>query len=59
MWNCPRTRNRRSKKMSKFAEKVKKYYEQGIWTKRMVRDAVEKGKINADEYAEIVGEPYD
>lgn len=42
--------------MSKFAEKVKKYYDAGIWTKKMVRDAVEKGKITEEEYHIIVGE---
>lgn len=45
--------------MSKFAEKVKKYYDAGIWTKRMVRDAVEKGKITEEEYQMITGEPYE
>ncbi len=43
--------------MSKF-EKVKKYYDAGLWNKVMVRNAVIKGWITEDEYEEIVGEPY-
>ena len=39
-------------------EKIKRWYEQGLWTAEMVRNAVVKGKITADEYAEITGEAY-
>ncbi|MBR6859855.1 MAG: XkdX family protein [Acidaminococcaceae bacterium] len=39
-------------------EKIKKWYEEGLWTKAMVRNAVRKGKITAEQYEEIVGEPY-
>ena len=39
-------------------EKIKKWYEDGLWTKAMVRNAVKKGKITAEQYEEIVGEPY-
>lgn len=42
---------------AKFA-KVKKYYDNGLWTKTMVANAVVKGWITAEEYEEIVGEPY-
>ena len=45
--------------MSNFAKKVKKFYDEGLWSKSRVRDAVEKGKITETEYEEIVGEPYD
>lgn len=38
--------------------KIKKWYEQGMWTKAMVANAVVKGKITAAQYEEIVGEPY-
>lgn len=38
---------------------VKGYYDSGLWSKTAVRNAVRKGWITADEYAEIVGEPYD
>ena len=37
-------------------EKIKKWYEQGLWTAKMVRNAVIKGKLTEDEYREIVGE---
>lgn len=37
-------------------EKIKKWYEQGLWTAEMVRNAVIKGKLTEDEYQEIVGE---
>lgn len=43
---------------SKDFEKIKKYYEDHFWTKKMVKNAVIKGKITAEEYEEIVGEPY-
>lgn len=39
-------------------EKIKKWYEEGLWTKAMVRNAVKKGKITAEQYEEIVGEPF-
>lgn len=39
-------------------EKIKKWYEQGLWTVNMVRNAVVKGKLTAAEYAEITGEDY-
>lgn len=42
--------------MSKFAEKVARYYQMGVWTKRMVEDALAKGRITQDEYDQIVGE---
>lgn len=40
-------------------ELVKGYYDSGLWSKAAVRNAVRKGWITADEYAEITGEPYD
>lgn len=39
-------------------EKIKKWYESGMWTKKMVRNAVVKGKITEEEYTEITGEEY-
>ena len=45
--------------MSKKFNLVKKYYEQGLWSKKRVRDAVLKGWITADEYKEITGEEYE
>lgn len=44
--------------MSSKFELVKKYYEQGLWDKSKVRNAVVKGWITADEYKEITGEDY-
>ena len=37
-------------------EDIKRWYEQGLWTAEMVRNAVIKGKLTEDEYREIVGE---
>lgn len=39
-------------------EKIERWYKQGLWTLEMVRNAVEKGVITADEYEEITGEAY-
>lgn len=44
--------------MSNWFEKIKDFYERGLWTKEMVRNAVIKGKITADEYELITGEKY-
>lgn len=43
---------------SKHFEKVKYYYEEGFWNKRMVYNVVAKGWITPEEYEEITGEPY-
>lgn len=40
-------------------EKIKKYYEEGLWTKEMVRNAVKKGKITVEQYKLITGEDYE
>lgn len=42
---------------SKNFEKVKNYYDNGLWSKERVRAAVGKW-ITAAEYEEITGEPY-
>jgi uncharacterized XkdX family phage protein len=39
--------------------KVKAYYDTGLWSKAKVHNAVVKHWITAEEYAEIVGEPYE
>ena len=39
--------------------KVKGYYDAGLWNKAMVRNAVVKGWITAEEFEEITGEVYD
>lgn len=43
---------------SKDFEKIKRYYDNGFWTKKMVKNVVVKGKITAEEYEEITGDPY-
>ena len=37
-------------------EKVAKWYEQGLWNKMMVQNAVKKGALTAEEATEILGE---
>ena len=39
-------------------EKIKRFYDLGLWTKDMVRNAVVKGLITPEEYKEITGETY-
>ena len=43
---------------SKKYEKVKYYYDNGYWNIEMVRNAVVKGWITEEEFAEITGENY-
>ncbi len=38
-------------------EKIKRWYEQGLWSKSQVHDAVPK-LITAEQYEEITGDPY-
>ena len=45
--------------MSKKFAKVKRYYDEGLWSKAMVANAVVKGWITANEYEIITGEPYE
>lgn len=45
--------------MSKKFAKVKRYYDEGLWSKRQVHDAVVKGWITAEEYEIITGELYE
>lgn len=44
--------------MSPKFEKVKGYYEDGLWNKTMVKNAVKKSWITAAEYKIITGEKY-
>lgn len=39
-------------------QKIKDFYDAGLWTKTMVANAVLKCRITADEYQEITGETY-
>lgn len=38
---------------------IKRYYDLGLWTKKMVGDGVYAGKITAEQYKEITGEEYE
>ena len=40
-------------------KKIKKWYEQGLWTKRMVAQAVTKGVLTPEQYTEITSEPWE
>lgn len=44
--------------MSSKFEKVKKYYEEGLWNETQVRNAVVKSWITAEEFALITGHAY-
>ena len=39
-------------------ERVKYYYEAGLWSLPMVKMAVRKGVITKEQYAEITGKQY-
>lgn len=39
-------------------ERIKLRYNQGLWSKAMVKMAVRKGVITKEQYAEITGESY-
>lgn len=41
-----------------WLERIARFYERGLWTKKMVAEAVHFGKITAEEYKQIVGELY-
>lgn len=45
--------------MSTKYNKVKKYYDSGLWDKIRVRNAVVKGWITEAEYKEITGDDYE
>ena len=44
--------------MSKYYDKVKRYYDAGLWDLTRVQNAVIKGWITAKEYQQITGEAY-
>ena len=37
-------------------EQIKRFYDLELWTKAMVKNAVEKGVLTQEQYREIVGE---
>ena len=40
-------------------QKVQAYYKQGLWTEKMLRHAVEKGWITAEDYQKLTGHSYE
>lgn len=44
--------------MSKMYEKIKKYYDTGLWNEERVRNMVIKGIITEEEYKDIIGNEY-
>ena len=39
-------------------ERIKYYFEAGLWSKQMVKMAVRKGIITKEQYTEITGKAY-
>ncbi len=44
--------------MANWFDRIKKYYDAGLWTEKMVGNAVVKKKITVEQYKEITGEDY-
>ena len=44
--------------MSKIYDKIKSYYDSGLWSEVRVRNMVVKGIITEEEFYEIIGEFY-
>lgn len=44
--------------MSKLYEKIKSYYDTGLWSETRVKNMVIKGFITKEEYKNIVGKDY-
>ena len=42
--------------LSKFAQKVQRWYKLGLWSALRVKDALELGRLTAEEYAQIMGQ---
>lgn len=45
--------------MNKMYEKIKRYYDSGLWSKERVLNVYLRGVITEDEYKDIVGEQSD
>lgn len=43
---------------SAMFDDINKWYHEGYWKKKQVKNAVKKGKITEEEYKEITGEDY-
>lgn len=44
--------------MIDWFDKIKSYYDSGLWSIEWVRNAVEKKKITAEQFEIITGEKY-
>lgn len=44
--------------MSKMYQKIKKYYDTGLWSEERVRNMVIKCIITEEEYKDIIGNEY-
>ena len=45
--------------MSKMYEKIKEYYNTGLWSEERVRNMVIKGVITEEEFYDIIGKEYE
>lgn len=45
--------------MRDICEKIKSYYDSGLWSINRVKNMVIKGIISKEEYKEITGEDFD
>ena len=45
--------------MSKMYEKIKKYYDTGLWSEERVKNMVVKGVITEEEFYDIIGKEYE
>lgn len=45
--------------MSAWFDRIKRFYERGLWDKERVKDAVRTNTITEEEYEQIVGEPFE
>lgn len=45
--------------MSKMFEKIKRYYDTGLWSKSRVRNMALKSVITSEEYELITGEQFE
>ena len=45
--------------MSKMYEKIKEYYNTGLWSEERVRNMVVKGVITEEEHKDIIGKEYE
>ncbi len=39
-------------------DKIKRYYETGVWNEQRLRNAVEKGVITPEQFKAITGDDY-